>query len=105
MNPDPDLSLFRFSHPVEVRYADCDMLQHVNNARYFSYMEVARVWYYRSVLDWRGDARSFATILARAECDFRQPLVLGDTAQVYMRTARIGTKSYDFEYAITRDSD
>ena len=34
---------FRFYHPIEVRYGDLDPQGHVNNARYLTYLEQARI--------------------------------------------------------------
>jgi acyl-CoA thioester hydrolase len=99
-----DLSLFRFSHPVEVRYADIDALQHVNNACYFTYMETARARYFRSVLGWNGLMQELGIILARAACDYLLPIQYGDLVRVYVRTARLGGKSFDFEYALVCES-
>ena len=36
---------FRFFHPVEVRYGDLDPQGHVNNAKYLTFFEQARVRY------------------------------------------------------------
>ncbi len=98
----PDLSLFRFSCPVELRYADIDALQHVNNVTYFTYMETARVHYFAQVVGWSGGWHDFGVIVARATCDYLLPLVWGDEVRLYLRTARLGHKSFDFEYVLTR---
>lgn len=100
-----DLSLFRFSYPVEVRYADVDVLAHVNNAKYFTYMETARIHYFEEVLGWDRRWETLGLIIARATCDYKLPLTYGDTALVYLRTARIGGKSFDFEYVLVRQRD
>lgn len=100
-----DLSLFRFSCPVEIRFADMDALAHVNNAKYFTYMETARLQYFRQIVGWQGDRSDLGVILARATCDFKLPLVLGDLAQVHVRVTRLGDKSFEFEYAIVRVPD
>lgn len=97
-----DLSVFRFSCPIVIRYRDIDMQQHVNNAVYFTYLETARVGYMQRVLGWNGDWLATGMILARAEMDYRMPLVLGDEAHVHVRVARLGGKSFDFAYAVTR---
>ncbi len=34
---------FRFFHPVEVRYGDLDPQGHLNNAKYLTFFEQARV--------------------------------------------------------------
>ena len=100
-----DLALFRFSYQVQIRFADMDALEHVNNAKYFTYMETARLQYFKAVLGWAGERSKLGVILARATCDFKLPLVLDDTIKVYARVSRIGQKSFDFEFAIVRDSD
>jgi len=99
---DPDLSLFRFSYPISIRYRDIDMQQHVNNAVYFTYLETARVGYMQQVLGWDGNWQSISMIVAHAEMDYRAPLVLGDDVHVYVRVARLGGKSFDFNYAVVR---
>ena len=40
---------FAHAHPIEVRFADTDAMGHVNNARYLTYFEIARVAYYERV--------------------------------------------------------
>ena len=36
---------YRFHHPIEVRYGDLDPQGHLNNAKYLTYFEQARVNY------------------------------------------------------------
>jgi acyl-CoA thioester hydrolase len=100
-----DLSLFRFSHPIEIRFSDLDQMAHVNHAKYFTYMEMARVLYVRDVLGWPGGRDPQGAIMARIDCDFRTPLALGDPIRVYARVSRIGDKSFDFEHVIVREID
>jgi acyl-CoA thioester hydrolase len=100
-----DLVLFRFSYPVQIRFADLDALEHINNAKYFTYMETARLQYFRQVMGWAGERSKLGVILARATCDFKLRLTLDDAIKVYARTSRIGKKSFDFEFAIVRDLD
>jgi acyl-CoA thioester hydrolase len=93
---------FRFSCPIKVRYADLDAQGHVNNAAYFSYMEQGRVEYMQALGVWRegDDFLSLGTIVAEATCTYKKPILLGQTVQVWVRIARIGNKSYDFEYRL-----
>jgi acyl-CoA thioester hydrolase len=98
-----DLSLFRFSTPITVRFADLDALRHVNNVTTFTYLEVARVAYAAEVLGWDGDLQKLSVIIAHAECSYEQPILWGDRVRVYLRTARIGTKSLTYNYVITTE--
>lgn len=90
-----------FTIPIEVRYADIDSLQHVNNARYFSFMEQARAKYFAHLGLWDGrDMRALAVILAQTSCEFRRPIRFGDPVAVQVRTVRLGSKSFDMTYRL-----
>ncbi|WP_457637318.1 acyl-CoA thioesterase [Oceanithermus sp.] len=82
---------------VDVRYRDLDTFNHVNNAVYLTYFEQARVAYFKS-LGWRSDDAS--VVVARAEVNYRRPILLGDEVRVGCRVARIGNRSYVMEYLI-----
>lgn len=94
---------FRFSCSIPVRYADLDAQGHVNNATYFTYMEQARLEYLVAADLWTPgqDFLSVGTIVAEATCTYRRPILLGQTVEVAVRTARIGTKSAIMEYRLT----
>ncbi len=96
---------FRFYQPIEVRYGDLDPQGHVNNARYLTYMEQARVAYVRHLGLWDGD--SFLTlgmIMADAHVVFKAPILWGQSLRVGMRITRLGNKSMHSEYRI-EDAD
>lgn len=94
------MSDFNYSCPVQVRYSDLDALGHVNNAVYFSYIELARIEYLRSLLQPADDLRP-GFVLASARCDFRSPAYYGEQLTVAVRVARVGNSSFDTEYRIT----
>lgn len=93
---------FHFSLPIEVRFADLDVLGHLNNAKYLTYIEQARILYIKEVCGWSGDWRNLGMILARTEIDYKLPIAFGDAVVVYVRTSRIGGKSFDLDYIISR---
>lgn len=100
-----DLSLFRYSHSMEVRFADIDGMGHVNNAKFFTYMEAARIHYMWDVVGWDGNIKSLDFILAHISCDFKLPLVYGDTVCVHIRVTHFGKTSFSMDYALVRESD
>ncbi len=99
------LSVFRYSYPIDVRYGDLDALAHVNNAKYFTYMELARIHYCADILGWDGLTSELGVIIAQATCDYKLPLKFADKVTVYLRTSRLGGKSFDLEYAMVRDDN
>lgn len=92
---------FDFVHPESVRFRDLDGMGHVNNAVFMTYMESARLAYFRSLGLGRNPLEGL--ILARAEIDFRSPIELGEQVEVGVRTGRMGTKSFDLEQEVRAD--
>jgi acyl-CoA thioester hydrolase len=92
---------FRFYHPIEIRYGDLDPQGHVNNAAYLTYMEQARLKYYERLGLFEGnDFIKMGVILAEATCTYKAPILYGTSIHVGVRTARLGNKSFEMEYAI-----
>jgi acyl-CoA thioester hydrolase len=81
----------------------------VNNAVYFTYFEVARTGYMRALGHRPPGEISFADlypfILLDVYCKYLAPAVLGQKLYVYLRTRRLGTKSYEFEYLVADQAD
>ena len=98
-NVNPGQPAWRFYHTVQVRFADVDMFGHVNNAKYLTYIESARVAYYSHITGLQ-DPRQFNMTVARATVDFIRPVFFGQTLRVYTRTGRIGNKSWTLEHEL-----
>lgn len=97
---------FRFSHPIEVRYADLDPQRHVNHTKYLTYMEIARAQYLKHIGLWDGvDFDRLGVIVASASCSFLRPILYGMPVRVGVRTAKLGTKSLDMEYVLEDAQD
>lgn len=93
---------FRFHHPVEVRYGDLDPQGHLNNAKYLTYFEQARVYYLIKVGVFGAD-QSFmdiGVIVADIHIAFHEPVHFDDRIQAGVRTTRIGNKSIIVEQDI-----
>jgi acyl-CoA thioester hydrolase len=95
-----------FSHRIEVRFRDCDPLGHVNNAAYLTYLEQARLFYWRALwgfgLERSEDERRSrpGVIMARAEIDYRLPAHYGQTLEVRIDLAAVGKTSFTYDYEI-----
>lgn len=89
----------KLSTPIELRFSDFDAYGHVNSAIYFTYLETARVKlfndFFREIMD-----RGIVTVVARAECDFKIPIMLQDEVIVTLWVAKIGRSSFDLEYRL-----
>jgi acyl-CoA thioester hydrolase len=92
---------FRFHYLLEVRYGDLDPQGHVNNARYLTYFEQARIHYVIHLNLW--DGRSYfdiGFILADAQVTFLGPILFGQEIQIGVRVSRMGNKSLTMEYSL-----
>ena len=96
---------FAHRHEVEVRLSDTDAMGHVNNARYNTYVEIARVAYYEQVT---GNALAIGAhgaeegmILAEIRMTYRSPAFYGETLTVESRVERIGRSSFGMVHRIT----
>ena len=96
---------FRYLHPVEVRYGDLDPQGHVNNAKYLTYLEQARIGYITHLGLWQaGSFLDIGIILADAHLVFRAPILFEQKVLVGVCVARLGNKSLTMEYRI-EDAD
>jgi acyl-CoA thioester hydrolase len=91
---------FPFAFAIQVRYSDVDAMNHVNNAAYVTYLEIARVGFWRERLGFTGSARDLPFIVARAAVDFRSPIALEDEVVVGVAVKHIGGSSFTFAYRI-----
>ena len=97
---------FRYYHPIEVRYGDLDPQGHVNNAKFMTYMEQARVGYMRQLDLWDGSSFiNLGIILADAQITFLAPILLHQSVRVGVRVPRLGNKSFTMEYSIENGID
>lgn len=93
---------FRFSTTVDVRWSDCDALGHVNNARFATYLEEARIAYWKAVLP---DVPFTGLIIARIEIDFRAQAFPGDALTVHTAVTELKRTSFWVDYEIRRGGD
>jgi acyl-CoA thioester hydrolase len=96
---------FNFSIPVEVRYGDLDPQWHVNNSRFLTYLESARMGYLMSLDLFDGENFfDFNMIVADIHISYLAPIKFSQKVRVWIRAERLGRKSLTFVYEI-RDED
>ncbi len=88
-----------------MRFSDTDAMGHVNNARYLTYCEIARVAYYEAVtgqaLPIMVHGASEGMILAEIRITYRAPAFYGESLAVETRVVRIGRSSFTMEHRLT----
>lgn len=96
---------FRHSTSIQVRFRDIDAFGHVNNAVFFSYVELARIRYLLDVVQPEVGFDRMPLILARVELDYRSPIQFGEGVLVETRVDRIGRTSIHMTHRMTAGAD
>jgi len=97
----PDATLFKVKVDLEVRWGDMDALGHVNNARYLTYFETARIAYFEKLgPDKRITIEGVTPVLARVSCDYLRPVEYPATLQVGVRVTKLGNTSMTVEHLV-----
>ena len=84
-------------YPVHVRFSDVDVYGHVNNVKYFEYLQEARITMIQELVR----RRTFSVVVAQTDVDYVQPLLF--RAEPYdCRSAivRVGNRSMTIESEI-----
>ena len=96
---------YKFFHPTEVRYGDLDPQGHVNNAKYLTYFEQARIYYLMQLGLFTKD-QSFmevGVIVADIHITYHATTHYGDKIKIGVRTSKIGNKSMTMEQCVMDD--
>ncbi len=91
----------RHVEPVTVRWGDLDSFGHVNNAKYFTYCESARMTYFAAVgMNDHRETELHGPALAAANLNFRRQVRWPAELEVATRVSEIGRSSFKMEYEI-----
>lgn len=101
-NPRVPQAAHPFRHVVDVqtRFADIDMLGHVNNNAYFSYMDLGKMDYFRSISGGEFSVNDLRAVIVNVNCDFYEPSYLSEQLQVWTAVTHIGNRSFVVEQRV-----
>jgi acyl-CoA thioester hydrolase len=88
--------------PIQIRFADIDRLNHVNNACYLNYFELGRVHYFNHVFKDKINWSEKGFVLARTEVDHLEPLFLNDEVYCFTKVIKTGTKSLTLKNSVVK---
>jgi acyl-CoA thioester hydrolase len=95
----------RFGYDAALRWSDMDAYGHVNNARFLTLYEEARVALFFVAA--RQAQVSFETgiVIARHEIDYLRPVDYGDSVRIEMWIAEIRRSSFTVAYELFDDGE
>lgn len=85
---------------VEVAFHDLDLLGHVNNVVFLTYLETARVKFLCQMLDLAHPAE-LPVILAEVTATYKAPAFFGEVLTIGVGVSRFGGKSFDMLHSIS----
>ena len=90
--------------PISVRWRDMDSMGHVNNAKYVSYLEEARV---RWMLGVEGVSMNdrIAPVVANTNVNYRAPIIWPNNIVVELYVERLGNASVTIAHRIVDEKD
>ena len=91
---------FTFKHEIKTRFKDLDAFNHVNNAIFLSYIEDARMLFFKK---WDINLKEKSLIVAAITIDYISQLHHPSKLIIGQKISRLGTKSFDILSVIFLD--
>jgi acyl-CoA thioester hydrolase len=92
---------FPITQDLPVLWGDLDAQGHVNNTRYFRWLEETRVHFFRTLSFDFSKAAPAVPVLASTSMDFLRPVFYPDTVRVEAKVTRLGRTSITMGYRLT----
>ncbi len=90
--------------PMAVRWRDLDAFNHVNNSKYLSYLEEARL-HWMITLPGQGMDDHVAPVVAAAQLNYRRPITWPAQVVIELFVERLGNTSLSIGHRIVDDQD
>jgi acyl-CoA thioester hydrolase len=94
--------MYRFFHPIQVRYVETDQQGHVFFGHYLTYFDVALTEYLKAINHSYDQFLQAGTdfFYVESRCQYRARAFFDDILHVHAKIAKIGTTSFTFRLAI-----
>ena len=104
-NKNIDKADFIYFKKIEARWGDMDGLRHINNAKYLTFLESARLEYLSTLgIDINRWNSKESVILASMKIDYHKQSSYPNIYEIGCKISRIGNKSFDIFNAIFESS-
>ena len=88
-----------FRMPLQLRWSDLDAFNHVNNARYLTFLEEARIRWFDSIGEaWVTD--EFAPVVVSVQLNYKQPIPYPADVEVDLYVEKVGNTSTTIAHRI-----
>ena len=91
---------FRHWLDVQTRFTDNDMLGHINNNVYFTFLDLAKLRYFSDIAGHAIRVTDLRMVVANVNIDFIAPAYLDEQLRVWTTIVRVGNRSLTIEQRI-----
>lgn len=95
----------RARFPQDIRFADIDMMGHVNNSIYLTYFEQARMKFMIQFTPTTWSWLERGMVVARNEINYRKPIFLGDDLIIEVEAIELGASSFTLLHTLFRGDE
>lgn len=101
-NPRVPQPQFEFRHrmPLQIRFNDIDMLGHLNNGVYISFMDLGKATYFNDVMPDKINWKRINVVVVNINCDFYAPAYFHEQLEVMTAVASVSERSFKMEQRI-----
>lgn len=96
----PHIKSFRHRMPLQMRFNDIDMLGHLNNSIYLTFMDLAKTRYFEAVLGGNLQWDRIGVVIVNINCNFCAPTFFDESIEVETAVVAIGEKSLTIEQRV-----
>lgn len=102
INPRVPEAGFAFRHhiPVQIRFNDIDMLGHLNNGVYLSFMDLGKAAYFNEVMPHNIDWKHINVVVVNINCDFFAPTYFHESIEVMTTVVSVSERSFKLEQRV-----
>ena len=96
------LKFYKHHIPLQLRFSDFDMIGHLNNSKYQTFLEEARINYFREVIETNTDNWNFNSVVSSITINFIKPIEYGDKVKLYTRFFNFNPKTHEVQNLFMR---
>lgn len=85
---------------IQVRFNDCDLMGHVNNAIYLTYIEEARIFFFNQILPKDWDWINNGIIVKKHDITYCEEIHFQDDIEISTSIGFIGSSSFEIQHEI-----
>lgn len=94
---------FYCSKKLQIRFSDIDMVGHLNNSVYLTFMDLGKTAYFQAIMPERIDWHNVPIVIVNINCNFFSPTYIDENIVCLTAVTRISERSLSLEQRIVNE--